>query len=156
VLVVVCIFVLQTTRMIRVCSKIKNMTSIHTITDKVYNSYRPPVIYYRNKITSFRGGDSLFDCTMKDIQLELPQHIKLKYDNGIYTFSVYKDGFLLFSYRINKFVGLYNFQMKYWYETGNSFCSYFSFICDYWFYPPVNSDRIEYDITGGCYDYYKD
>ena len=131
------------------------MTSIHIITDRVYRSYRPPIIQYRNKLISFRGNNSLFDCTMNDIQCELPKHIDLKYKNGIYTFSVMTDGQLLFKYRINKFVGLYNFQMKYWYETGNVFSSYFDFICDYWWSPPVNHDRTEWDITGGNYDYYK-
>ena len=132
------------------------MTSIHIITDKVYTSYRPPVIYYRNKLISFRGNESLFDCTMKDIQCELPPHITINFKGGIYTFNVMKEGQILFYYRINKFIGLYNFQMKYWYETGNNFSSYFSFICDYWFDPPINEDRTQWDITGEHWSEYVD
>jgi len=116
-------------------------------------NYKPTPVIYRNMIVHFRRGDNLFRVMMRDIKSDLPPHIKLHNDNGIYTFEVYDNNKVILVYQINKFVGLYNFQMTYWFKTGNVFSSYYDFICDYWWYPPV-SDRTEFDITGGNYDFY--
>ena len=119
----------------------------------IKGGYRPSCVQYRNMIVHLRGGHSLFRVMMRDITEGLPEHIKLYNDGGLYTFEVIKEGQIVLTYQINKFVGLYNFQMTYWYITGGVFASYYDFICDYWWYPPVG-ERTEWDITGGNYDYY--